>query len=73
MKTLFLAIIYVITALCSLNSSPELKAEFKTRVTFRATLKPLLTAKSCPIYTLTKTATLQCFSFQIRILQRVFL
>lgn len=31
MKTLFLAIIYVITALCSLNSSPELKAEFKNK------------------------------------------
>lgn len=31
MKTLFLAIIYVITALCSLNSNPELKAEFKNK------------------------------------------
>ena len=31
MKTLFLAIVYVITALCSLNSSPELKAEFKNK------------------------------------------
>ena len=31
MKTLFLAIISVITALCSLNSSPELKAEFKNK------------------------------------------